>query len=179
MIREIIRIVHRATAPLRHQVNAMVSRVVVDAINNASKCQQLKVVALADEVLDDVEHFQPGGLTHHPLNGAEGVIVCVGGDRDHAIALGVANRSARPTGGAPGETVLYSASPGTAGIKIKLLANGDIELTPTATVTIKGALVVNGDVTAGAATSPITLLTHLHPTGMGPSSAPTAPPAPP
>lgn len=169
---QIISLVHRATAPLRHRLDMVASRIVVDAVTDSTKLQSLKAAALADEVLDDVEHMQPGGLSHVPLTGGEGVLVCVAGHRDHPIALCVSNRSTRPTGLQPGETVLYCAAPGGAGVKIKLKSNGDIELTPTTKVTITGNLEVTGEVTAKSTTTPIKLSTHTHNTAMGPSGLP-------
>jgi phage baseplate assembly protein V len=170
----LVRLVQQVTAPLRHRLAMVVSRLVLDAVNDAAKLQGLRVQVLADEVLDEVEHFQPGGLTHVPLAGAEGVLLCVGGNRAHAVAVGVANRDARPTGLLPGETGLYSAQAGSGGLKVLLDAEGNIVLTPTATVTIEGALLVTGDVSAGTATPATTrsLLTHPHGTAMGPTSPP-------
>jgi len=173
---ELLRLINRATAPLRHRLNMTVSRMVLDAVSDAAQRQGLRVLVLADEVIDDVEHFQPGGLTHVPLPGAEGVLLCVGGNRSHPVALGVANREARPTGLQPGETGLYSAQAGTGGLKVLLGADGNIVLTPTATVTIEGSLLVTGDVAAGSAAPATTrtLLTHTHGTALGPTSPPIA-----
>lgn len=174
---DVLRLLNRVTAPLRHRLNMVVARMVLDAVSDAAQRQGMRVTVLADEVLDDIEHFQPGGLTHVPLKGAEGVLVCVGGQRGHAIALGVANRDARPTGLQPGETGLYAAQPGTGGLKVLLDAAGNITLTPTATVTITGALLVTGEIaamTAAPGTAAVHLSTHLHPTATGPSGPPTA-----
>ncbi len=181
---QIIALIHRATSSLRHRLDMVASRIVVEGVKDGSKLQSLKAQALADEPLEDIEHMQPGGLSHVPLSGAEGVLICVAGRRDIPIALCVSNRAARPTGGAPGETVLYCASQAGAGVKIRLKANGDIELTPTAKVTIAGkveitgdvaitgALTVTGEVTAKSASMPIKLSTHPHNTAMGPSGPP-------
>jgi phage gp45-like len=173
---DFVRIIHQATASLRRRVTMMVSRIVVDAVSDATKLQSLRVQAFADEVIDPVEHFQPGGLSHVALQGAEGILVCAAGFRDHPLALGVSNRDKRPKGLLPGETVLYCASPSGGGVKIKLGADGNIELTPTgapiAKVTVVGDLVVTGEVTAGAAVpaAGVKLTTHMHP---GLASPPT------
>lgn len=106
---ELLRLVHIATAPMRTAINNMAVRVVVQSVNDSPKLQQLIVTALAGEELDDVEHMQPGGLSHVPLKGAEGLLVCVGGSRDVPMAIGVSNREHRPTGMASGETAMYAA----------------------------------------------------------------------
>lgn len=169
---QLISLIHRATASLRHALDMVASRIVIESVQDGSKLQGLKAMALADEPLEDIEHMQPGGLSHVPLAGAEGALICIAGRREHPIALCVSNRSSRPTGGQPGETVLYCSAPGGAGVKIRLKANGDIELTPTAKVTIAGDLEVTGEVTALAGTTPVGLSTHTHNTAMGPSGPP-------
>jgi phage baseplate assembly protein V len=184
LVDQIAGVVKTSTAPLRNRLANVVSRMLVDAVNDAAKRQGLRVLGRADEVLDDVEHFQPGGLSHVALPGAEGVLLCVGGVRAHPIAIGVANREARPTGLQAGETGLYTAAAETAGMKIRCLADGTIELSPAGpvpTVKVVGQLSVTGDVQAGTLT-PATmrsLLLHLHPTAMGPAGAPISPPTPP
>lgn len=172
-VSDLVRLIHSATAPLKQRLGMMVSRIVIDAVNDGTLLQSLRVTALADEVLDRVEHMQPGGLTHHAMPGAEGVLVCPGGYRDHPIALAVSNRAARPRGGAPGETALWSSTPGTGGLKIRLLADGDIEMTPTAGVRIVGNLDVTGLVTALAGTpGAVGVTTHGTPSPMGPLPPP-------
>jgi len=182
---DLVRLIHRATAPMWHRLNMTVSRMVLDAVNEAAQRQGLRVLVLADEVIDDVEHFQPGGLSHVPLAGAEGVLLCVGGNRAHPVAVGVSNAEARPTGLLPGETALYAAQPGTGGLKVLLDADGNIVLTPTGKVTIDGNLIVSGHVAAAgevfamSATTPVSLSLHLHPTPLGPTQVPTPGPPPP
>jgi phage baseplate assembly protein V len=173
----VVRLLQRALRPLNTRIGMVVGRLVVDAVNDAAKRQGLRVLVLADEVLDSVEHFQPGGLTHVALKGAEGVLLCVGGRRGHPVALGVANREARPTGLQPGETGLYSASAETTGLKILLDKDGNVVLTPTVKVTINLKLDVTGTVTTHASGSPVELSAHTHNTAMGPSGPPN--PVPP
>jgi len=173
----VIRLVHEATRPMRSRLNAVVARLVVDAVNDAAARQLLRVEVLADEVIDPVEHFQPGGLTHVPLAGAEGLLLCVGGDRSHPIAVGVSNRDKRPTGLAAGETGLYSAVPSYGGLKIKLDADGNVVLTPTGKVTIDGNLEVSGEVTAKSASpaTKVTLSHHAHASFGAPPATPEPP----
>jgi phage baseplate assembly protein V len=169
---DLIRLLHRATAPLRNRLSAVVGRIVLDAIDDSGKRQVLRALGLADEVLEGIEHFQPGGLTHVALPGAEAVLLCVGGVRSHPLALGLANAGARPTGLQPGETGLYCASAAHAGLKILLDKDGNVVITPTVKVTINLKLDVTGTVTTHASGSPVELSTHTHNTAMGPSGPP-------
>lgn len=163
----------RAMRPLVNRVNNMFMRILVDSVNDGTMLQTLKAFGLSDDALEDIEHMQPGGLTHVPLSGAEGVGAAIGGGREHVIALGVSNRNARPTGLAAGETGLYNVSLGeSGGLKIKLLANGDVLITPSHKTRIVGDLEVTGEITAMADSTPVKLSTHKHPSAMGPTGAP-------
>ena len=82
--------------PLRARVDTMVQRVVVKAIDDASKAQQLTVTALAGDDGDEVEHCQPFGLSFRPTAGAEGVALSIGGESAYRVVLGVQDRNKRP-----------------------------------------------------------------------------------
>jgi phage gp45-like len=171
-----IRLLKRLMKPLENRVRNMVVRIVVDAVNDAKKFQALKVEGVADEIDDDVEHLQPGGLSHVPLKGAEGVALRVGGRGTNTVALCVSNRSARPKGLQDGETVIYSDGPTPAKIVLKL--DGSIECTPgglSPKLKVNGDIEATGEVTAKSASpaTSVTLSQHLHPTAMGPSGTPT------
>ena len=114
---DIVRIVHKVTSRQRARLNTMISRIVIDAVTESVGIQQLSIEALKDEKHDTIEHMQPGGLSHVALPGAEGVLLCVGGSREVAFALGVANRDQRPKDLSPGETALYVALPAPLGGK--------------------------------------------------------------
>lgn len=179
-VADIQRIVRDMTRPLRRQANMMIARAVVDAVNDGTKFQGLRLLVLSDEMLDEVEHMQPGGLTHSPLAGAECVVLSVGGHRDHPVAVGVSNRDARPKNLEAGETALYSVGTN-GGLKIKLLADGGIELTPVGIplgkVRIVGNLEATGEVSAMAGTpGQVKLSAHLH--TAAPGGGPTSPPIP-
>ena len=112
--------------PLRNRIANLIARAVLQLVDDGKKQQLLQVGALAGETIDGVEYFQPYGFSAVPLPGAEAVLVFPNGDRGHAIAVSVADRRYRPTGGAPGEVTVYSNT----GAKIVMLANGDIEVHP-------------------------------------------------
>ena len=100
--------VNRLTLPLWRRVMLMVGRAVLTAVDDAHKLQVLQVRGLSRELLDRVEHFQPYGLTFVPHEGAEAILVCPGGIRQHPIAIAVADRRYRPRGLEPGEICLYT-----------------------------------------------------------------------
>lgn len=153
---------------LNRKLTLMVGRAVLEAVTDSTSMQTVKVTVLDGDTDDEVEHMQPGGLTH-VASGGEGVALSVGGSTEGRVVVCVSKRSARPTGLLPGETALYSEG----GVVIKLTATGEVEITGASTVTIDGDLAVTGEVTAKSDTAPVNLSTHLHPTAMGPSGAPT------
>jgi phage baseplate assembly protein V len=85
----------------------MVGRAVINLINDGLKMQEVQVTLLADEVRADVERFQEYGFTSHPVPGAEAVMVCVGGSRDHGIVIAVDDRRYRLKSLPQGEVALY------------------------------------------------------------------------
>lgn len=94
-------------APLRRRVALMVGRCVILATNDAKSLQELQISALADEELDRIERIQEYGFTSHAHAGAEGVIVCVGGNRNHALVIAVDDKRYRLTGLEMGEVAIY------------------------------------------------------------------------
>lgn len=124
---DMFRLVHKATSRMRTQVGMMIARAVVESVGDGSGFQGLTVTVLAGESLDDVEHLQPGGLSHVSVKGAEGVLLCTNGSRDNAVALGVANRGERPKDLLPGATVVYAIGPLAGQLRISPL--GAIEAT--------------------------------------------------
>ncbi len=103
-----IRQLNKFVAPLKRRVMLMFGRGVVRMINNGLKMQALQITLLNGETRANVERFQDYGVSSHPLPGAEVVYGCVGGNRDHVIALKVDDRRYRPTDGEPGEVIFYT-----------------------------------------------------------------------
>lgn len=186
---------NRLTAPLVRRIKLLVTRAVVKLVDPAQMMQSLQIEALAGEVLDNVEHFEPYGHTSHPLNGAEVLLFSVGGRRAHAIAGIVADRRYRLKNLAAGEVAIYTDEGDsivlkrgrnievTAGTAVKVTApqvevtatTKVILTTPLAEITgnlnVGGDIVAQGDVTAGT----ISLQTHLH-GGVSPGGSLTAVP---
>lgn len=132
--------VERLLRPLRRGLASMVARGVVQLVNDAAKMQALQVRILADETLDDVEHWQPYGFTAYPLGGAEALVLAVGGHRAHSVVISCGDRRYRLTGMEGGEVAIYTDE------KDKIhLKRGRIIDIETHTLNIKAAESVNFD----------------------------------
>jgi phage gp45-like len=181
---DVARIAAVVTRRMESRLGMLVTRYVMEAANDKTGFQSLKGDGLADDADDGVEHLQPGGLSHVALPGAEGVRLAAGGHVDNPVVVGLANRGARPKNLEPGETVLYTVGDN-GGIKIRLLANGDVLITPTGKVRIigdlrvNGAVVAEGEVTAMAAGGSVNLSQHMINSPMAPLGPPIpGPPVP-
>lgn len=97
----------KVSQPLTRKIRQAVARCVVALVNDAAKMQGLQVQVLADEVLDNREHFQHYGFTSVPHAGAEGIMLSVNGQRAHGVVINVDDRRYRLTGLAPGEVAIY------------------------------------------------------------------------
>lgn len=134
--------------PIHRRARLTVARAVINLVNDAESMQLAQVELLDGQVRDDVESFQPLGITSVPSRDAEAVAVSVGGQQDHTILLGVNDRSIRPTGLQEGETKIYSAHGNTlylnasgecvlensTGSKITLASNGNINVVQSGTL---------------------------------------------
>ncbi len=139
-----IRAIAKLTAPLQRRIMLMVGRGVIELVNDALSVQGLQLSLMADEVRDRVERFQEYGMTSHPLPGAEGIVVCLGGSRDHAVMIACDDRRYRLQGLAQGEVALYDDLGQTI-----ILKRGGIELTTSHDVTVNALnLKVNGNIIA-------------------------------
>jgi phage gp45-like len=92
-----------ALRKLRQRVDAMVTRGVIEAVNDGLKTQRLKLTLLADESTPAVEHMQPYGLSFVPPAGAEAIALCIGGARSHTVVLCAQHPNERPKG-SPAQT---------------------------------------------------------------------------
>jgi phage baseplate assembly protein V len=110
---------------LNNRVMLTVARAVVSLVDDSAKMQALQLSLLKREIRDGVERFQNYGFTSKPHVGAEGVVVFVGGNRDHGLCIAVDDRRYRVKGLADGEVAIYTDE----GDKIHLKRGNVIELT--------------------------------------------------
>lgn len=151
-----IDVFNRLIGPVRLRVVNMVARAVVKVINDQKKLQLLQLEVTDGEIREDVERFQNYGFTSVPKDGAEAVIVRVGGNSDHGIVICVDDRRYRIGNLESGEVAVYDAT----GSTIVLKKNGDIEVTPSSgnakldcDVEITGDLKCDGDATVSGDTN--------------------------
>jgi hypothetical protein len=134
--------------------------------------------------LQVVEHFSDCGDDSLPLPGDPVALEDASGSGNEQV-VGYADIKNAPKAG-PGEKRIYSrAADGSPAAEFWLKANGDIVVTslaPGGKITLNGVtidqqsnLTAPGEVVAMAATpaTAVKLSTHLHPTGVGPTSPPT------
>ena len=109
--------------PLRNRVYTMITRAVIETVNDTDGMQLVKVNLLAGEARDNIERFQNFGFSSHPPDSAECVAVSIGGNRDHLIIIVADDRASRITGLVKGESVQYNDK----GEFWKIKTNGNIE----------------------------------------------------
>lgn len=93
--------------PVRRRVRLMITRAVLSAISDGAGIQMVQVKLLDSEVRDGVERFQNYGYTSVPKAGAEGVMACVSGNRDHGVVIVMDDRRYRLKGLQSGEVAMY------------------------------------------------------------------------
>jgi phage baseplate assembly protein V len=111
--------------PLGQRVRLMVTRAVVELVNDAATMQAVQVSLRADELRDGVERFQNYGFSSVPAPGAEGVALAVGGDSGHCVLVAVDDRRYRITDMAEGEVCLYTLGNGR---RLYLKEDGQVHL---------------------------------------------------
>lgn len=174
-----MRDVQKLIAPLQRRLRLIADRAIVTLVNDSLQRQGLQLKVLADESADDVERFQNYGHTSVPPEGAEAIVLGLGGARAGLVAIAVEHKGSRPKDLEAGDSCLYHLE----GHRIILRKNGVIEIaakTVTLTATekftiispdneIQGPLHVTGpissdeDVKAGD----ISLSGHDHEEGVG------------
>lgn len=95
--------IRRQIEPLQRRLRMMAGRAVIRLMSDAVTAQ---VEGLADEVRDAAEVFQQYGFRSMPLPGAEGIMLSLGGSRDHTVVICVGDRRYQTTVLASGEAVM-------------------------------------------------------------------------
>ncbi len=159
--------------PLRNRVYTIISRAVLESVDDTMKMQLVKMSLLAGENRSDVERFQNYGFTSVPKPGAEAIAVSVGGNRDHLITLVVDDRRFRLKAMAEGEVAIYTDE----GDKIHLKRNGIIQIVASSKVDVDANLVELGNGTLEKILNGETFRTryNLH-SHLGNLGVPTGPP---
>lgn len=130
--RSVVEAIQMLVRPVSTRVSNLVQRAVVTLVDDAHKLQELQLRAVADAVRDRCERFQQYGFTSVPLEGAEAVVLFVGGYADHPLVIAVDDRRYRPQGLKPGEVALYTDE----GDQIRIKRGGTIEITSATKVVV-------------------------------------------
>jgi len=95
---------------LNTRVANMISRVRLKEINTDGDQQTTILDGVAGEVIGGnhkVAHLQQFGFTSTPPAGSEGLMLCLGGNRDQSIVIGLESPGDKPTGVPGGGTKMY------------------------------------------------------------------------
>ncbi len=146
---------------LRRQLQLIATRALVRLSDPATAHQRLQVTGLVG-TLDGVDHLQPYGLSARPQSGAEALLLALGGDVGHTVAVQVADRRYHLTALEEGEVALHDDQ----GQRVYLTRSGmlleslqaiqikapTVEIVGTTTITgdttITGRLTHQGDMTS-------------------------------
>src|SRR5215475_5225602 len=109
---------------LSRRVAMTATRGRMSLVDDKKKLQQVQVELLADETKDGVERFQQYGFTSVPLEGAEALVIFLGGGRDHGIVHAIDDRRYRLTDLKPGDVAIYTDE----GTKIVLTRDRTIKI---------------------------------------------------
>jgi len=158
----------RLLQPLNRRILDVVARAVVKRLDDSKRVQLAQLGILDGETRDAVERFQNYGFTSVPLEGAEAVVLSVGGHRDHCLVVAVDDRRHRLRDLEPGEVAVFHKD----GARVHLKADGTLAATPKSgsdVVLAEGSAKVArvGDSTG---TGSLSMLAVQTPPGTGPTA---------
>lgn len=123
---QVLKVVQRVVQPIASRTRGLIRRGTIGTLGNGAQGQTIQAETLADDVDDEVELIEPYGFTAVPPNGAECIVLRVGGNRAGSVAILAGDRAVRIQGLAQGEVAMYHPN----GASIVIRDNGDIEVTP-------------------------------------------------
>lgn len=150
MVASFMRDMAKATAPLANRAKLMVCRAILKMVDDAAGLQTVQVKALEGDLRDGAERFQQYGFSSHPLVGAEGVALAVGGATNHTVIIAIDDRRYRVKGLTGGEVAIYDDQGQTivlkrSGIEVNTPFNVTVNAAGNATVTAQGTARMEGD----------------------------------
>ena len=131
-----------------NKVRVLARLAVVTLSDSSGALQIVQVKTGKNETLTDIEHREPYGFSSRPLKGADAIVLAIGGNISHSLALMLSDRRNRLTDLAEGEVALYDDQ----GQSIVLRRSG-IEITAPLGYTITGNGTLNGDFAVNGSTT--------------------------
>lgn len=123
---EISDALRRAVEPIRARIRLIVARGILTApADDSQPCQTIDADLIAGESRTGIQRVQQYGFSSRPPAGAEALILAVGGQRDHLVAVAVDDRDARPRDLQEGECCLWTPD---SGKRVHCRANGQVDL---------------------------------------------------
>lgn len=120
-------------------MRGMIRLGVVQSVNDMGGVQTVTVKTEDGFVRSDITVLQPFGLASSPpVDGAVALLLAVGGDPGHYVALPLGNPAKRFGAQAPGETAIYQH----AGARVHVRADGTVEVHAASQVLIKATATV-------------------------------------
>lgn len=119
------RAVAAAMKPFQRRVRNMVMRAIVDMVDDSKKLQTLQASRSEDITNDDIERFQQYGFSSVPPKDSEALILLVGSNADHPVAVSVDFRDERPTELNANEVALWMKQHG---IRMLLCDDGKVKI---------------------------------------------------
>lgn len=145
--------INRILEPIRRRIALMLSKAIIDAVDDTTALQLVKLKILKNEVDTEIERPQQYGFSSVPPAGGEAVVAFIGGNRDHAVVIASDDSRHRPRSNTEGDVFVYHKD-GTTFIKlsenmINIEADGRQILIDQASdkITITGMADVDIDVT--------------------------------
>lgn len=131
---------------LWNRLKLMLGTARVSLVDDSATVQMIQAKISTITTRDNTPRMAEFGFTSNPPIGSDVAIACIGGDRSNAFVIATGHQASRPTGLAPGETMLYSQD----GKSVYLTASGGIVVDANAqAVTVNNATLVTINAASG------------------------------
>lgn len=141
---------------IQRRIALMVTKTILESVDDSEGIQKIVLTGLKYDRRTNVERYQEFGFTSNPPEGAEVIMLSIGGSRSHNIGIASEDRRYRMADLQPGESCVYNQF----GDYVKLREDGTIEVKASTKVLIDAPdvevmhdclihenLVVGGDLT--------------------------------
>lgn len=105
--KQLLRALGKLERRIKAKLRSVVRRGTLASIATDGARQTVQTKALADDVRDDVEYFEPYGFTSGAPAGSECIILNVGADTSHGVAIMAGGREYRIADVGEGEVAVY------------------------------------------------------------------------